>query len=281
MRPTVPQPGYGELAPDPAGRPRPEPEQLAPVSLGNMLRLLDTSTGSYAEVRSARRGLLRVCAHVPAAAGGADLTGLRILLVADLLARTAELGDLQVQTVLAAEGDPAAVEQAADALNIHPPVAQAGLSGPAASLGGPIDVHLASHDVVGQGGLAVRVGASSLPEADGTGRDPLAVRLALLSLPYDKPADLAEGTLAEASQTLGQWRRQVADWAQSPSLPMPPPVADQVRAACDDLDTASLLALLRDLAPDDGVPPGAKFETFAFADRILGLDLVRDVGRAG
>jgi len=44
---------------------------------------------------------------------------------------------------------------------------------------------------------------------------------------------------------------------------------------------STLLALLRDLAPDDGVPPGTKFETFAFVDRILGLDLVRDVGRAG
>jgi hypothetical protein len=246
-----------------------------------MLRLLDARTGSYAEVRPARRGLLRVCAQLPAAAGGSDLTGLRVLLVADLLARTAELGDLQVQTVLAAEGDPAAVEEAADALNIHPPVAHAGLSGAAAALGGPIDVYLASHDVVDQGGLAVCVGAASRHEADGTGRDPLAVRLALLSLPYDKPADLTEGTLAAASQTLGQWRRRVADWAQSPSRPMPPPVADQVRAAWDDVDTASLLALLRDLAPDDGVPPGTKFETFAFVDRILGLDLVRDVGRAG
>jgi hypothetical protein len=41
----------------------------------------------------------------------------------------------------------------------------------------------------------------------------------------------------------------------------------------------SALALLRGLAPDASVPAGAKFETFVYADRILGLDLAREVGR--
>jgi hypothetical protein len=40
---------------------------------------MDARTGSYAEVRSARRGLLRVCAQVPEAVGEADLAGLREL----------------------------------------------------------------------------------------------------------------------------------------------------------------------------------------------------------
>jgi hypothetical protein len=30
---------------------------------------------------------------------------------------------------------------------------------------------------------------------------------------------------------------------------------------------------------DPAVPPGARFETFAYLDRILGLDLARRVGR--
>ena len=217
--------------------------------------------------------------------GKADLTGLRVLLVADLLARTAELRNLQVQTVLAAEGNPtaegnpAAVEQAADALNIHPPVARASARDAAASLGGPIDVHLASHDVASDRGLAVHVGTASLQEAEGI--DPLAIRLALLSIPYHQPADLTETALAEADQAVSRWRRRVAEWAQSPSRPMPAHLADRLRAVGDDLDTASMLALLRDLAPDDDVPPGARFETFLAADRILGLDLPRDIGRAG
>jgi len=62
---------------------------------------------------------------------------------------------------------------------------------------------------------------------------------------------------------------------------MPSPVADRLRAAFDDLDTVTALALLQDLEPDDDVPTGARFETFVYADRILGLDLPRDIGRSG
>jgi hypothetical protein len=249
-----------------------------------VLRLLDSRTGSYAEVRSARRGLLRVCAYVQEQAGGSDLAGLRVLLVADLLARTAELRDSQVLTALAGH-DSAALERAADALNIHPPAARAGRDEAQASLGGPIDVHLAGEDsgVDGdQSGLVVRVGPVGPPEAGQTGADqpdPLAIRLAMLSFPHHQPADLSEDVLAQARQTLARWRANVAEWAQSPSKPMPAPVADRLRAAFDDLDTATALALLQDLEPDDDLPPGARFETFLYADRILGLDLPRDIGR--
>jgi len=37
--------------------------------------------------------------------------------------------------------------------------------------------------------------------------------------------------------------------------------------------------LLRGLAVEESVPAGAKFETFVFADRILGLDLARGIGQ--
>jgi hypothetical protein len=43
----------------------------------------------------------------------------------------------------------------------------------------------------------------------------------------------------------------------------------------------SALALLRSLASDEDVPAGARFETFVYADRVLGLDLPRDIGRVG
>jgi hypothetical protein len=33
------------------------------------------------------------------------------------------------------------------------------------------------------------------------------------------------------------------------------------------------------LAADETVPPGLRFETFVYADRVLGLDLPRDIGR--
>lgn len=235
-----------------------------------------------------------MCAHVPEAAGRSDLAGLRVLLVADLLARTAELRDWQVLTALACQdSDPAqlaVLERAADALNIHPPAVRAGPDEARASLGGPIDVDLVG-DAVGidgdQSGLVVRVGpvrpreAGPLGESAADQPDPLAIRLAMLSFPYHQSADLTEGVLAQARQTLAHWRRRVAEWARLPSRPIPEPVADRLRIALDDLDTAAALALLQSLEPDDDVPTGARFETFVYADRILGLDLPREIGRAG
>jgi hypothetical protein len=263
-----------------------------------VLRLLDARTGALAEVALARPGVLRICAHVPRAAAGSGLAALRVLLVADLLARAAELGGLQVLTALAA-GDPAAgraavLEREAGALGIHPPAARTTPGDAASSLGGPIDVHLVSAGASpdhGLDGLSVGVGGASLDGTDGHadaadgglpaghGDDPLAVRLALMSFPSSQPADLTGDGLARAGETLASWRQQVARWAESPSRPVPTAVAEAAQAAFSDLDTVSTLGLLRGLAQDASLPPGARFETFVYADRILGLDLARDVGR--
>lgn len=261
-----------------------------------MLRLLDASNGSYTEVRPIRRGLLRVCAHAPGTAGSADITGLRVLLTADLLARAAELGDLQVLTALSFADQPpgqeTAFERAADALGIHPPAARTSCQDAQASLAGPIDVHVAGYGAsvdTRQGGLLTPVGAARLHADEGItedtlagpGRDPLAVRLALESYPYHQTADLTQSVLADADETIRHWRHLVAEWAQSPSRPMPAPIAGTVQVAFGDLDTVSLLALLRGLVPDASVPTGTKFETFVHADRVLGLDLPRSIGRTG
>lgn len=258
--------------------------RVSRASLGPVLRLLDARTGSYAEVKPTRSGLLRVCAHVPGTASETDITWLRVLLVADLLARAAELHDRQALTVLAFTDEAsaqAAADRAADALGIHPPAARVSLREAHASPGGPVDVHVDSSDG-SQGGLVARVGAAQLYGPDvpaGPGDYPLAVRLALISLPYHQPADLTEDVLAAAQETIGDWRRQVAQWAESPSRPMPARIAQTLWSAFGDLDTTSALALLRELAPDTDVPAGAKFETFVYADRVLGLDLPSDIGR--
>jgi hypothetical protein len=266
------------------------------VSLRSVLRLLDARTGSYVEVRSARSGLLRVCAHLPEAGAGSDITGLRVLLVADLLTRTAELRKLQVLTAVTSgdwsSGQLAAVEHAADALGIHPPAARVSSGDARASLGGPIDVYLAggAADGVDRGSsLVTRVGAAYLHRAGDRGKaddllagyedEPLAVRLALMSVPYHQRAVLTEGALADARALVGCWRLRVAQWAELPSRPVPAQIAETARAAFDDLDTVSALGLLRGLADDDSVPAGARFETFLYADRILSLDLPRDIGR--
>jgi hypothetical protein len=243
-----------------------------------VLRLLDARVGSPVDVRPAHTGLLLVRAHPPGTSDASDLTALRTLLTADLLFRAAELDNLQTLTVWALPGQSpdqvAALHRAADASGIHPP---------AESLGGPADVHLVGAGAVAgdlPDGIVVPVAAARGQGAlrAGDSYDPLAVRFALMSCPYGQPADLAGDELASAGDTVGQWRRGVAKWAESPSRPMPPHLAAAARANFRDLDTVALLALLRGLEHDDGVPAGAKFETFVYADRVLGLDLSREIG---
>jgi cysteinyl-tRNA synthetase len=112
------------------------------------------------------------------------------------------------------------------------------------------------------------------------GHDPLALRLFFLTGRYRQQMNLTWETLAAADRRLARWRAKVADWAEAPSAAMSVAHVDRLRAAFDDdLDTPSALVALADLEKDDDVPAGAKFETFAWVDRLLGLDLVRDVGR--
>ncbi len=113
------------------------------------------------------------------------------------------------------------------------------------------------------------------------GHDPLALRLAFLSSRYRQQANLSWDAIAGADRTLSRWRTAVAAWAEVPSEAMSQAYADEVLEAFeDDLDTPRALQVLRRLEKDDAVPDGAKFETFAWADALLGLDLVRQVGQA-
>jgi len=119
-----------------------------------------------------------------------------------------------------------------------------------------------------------------LADLAGRGLDPLALRLAFLEQRYRQQMNLTWATLAGADRTLRRWREQVATWACEPSAPMSRRHADAVVTAFDsDLDTPAAMRELRALEKDTGVAPGAKFETFAHLDRLLGLDVVRDVGK--
>jgi cysteinyl-tRNA synthetase len=112
------------------------------------------------------------------------------------------------------------------------------------------------------------------------GLDPLALRLAFLEHRYRQQMNLTRDTLEAAGKTLRRWRERVAGWARSPSAVMPARYADAAVAAFeDDLDTPAALRELRGLERDPDVPPGAKFETFAYLDQLFGLDLARDVGK--
>jgi hypothetical protein len=259
--------------------------------------LLDARSGHYAEARPGQAGLLRVGAYLRQGTGQPDWTGVRVLLIADLLARAAELRGLQVLTAVVFPGDPPAeqgfAEHAAGLLGVHPPAARASSARAAVVMGGPVDVHIAGPGRVddGSGALVTQAGATHICSAvSGEGdpvtagaapvdEDPLTIRLALMSRPQDHAVELADGVLARARDTSEQWRNQVADWAESPSRPMPQHVRTEFDAAFSDLDMLRALALLGKLARDADVPDGARFETFVFADRVLGLELARHVGR--
>ncbi|WP_333775837.1 hypothetical protein [Streptomyces sp. IBSBF 3136] len=109
--------------------------------------------------------------------------------------------------------------------------------------------------------------------------DPAALRLSLLSVPRGTPVRLDPAGLAEAARTLAGWRRAVAGWSRQPSRPVPEEVRMRLRAAWeDDLDLPGVLTVLRDVADAPGLPDGARFETYVYADRLLALDLARDLG---
>jgi hypothetical protein len=209
----------------------------------------------------------------------------------------AEWGHLQALTVLVTADESAErmseLESAADALGIHPPAGRARSGNAPALLGGPADVHVVSSGndkIDDQGGFVIRVGDAQMRRSGARSQgtvnplpasehDPLTVRFAMLSFQVHQAAELTDDVLADASETVRDWRRWVARWAESPSKPVPPHLSEAVRAAFRDLDTPSAIALLHGLVHDDSVPSGARFETFVYTDRILGLELPRDIGK--
>nr|WP_306970901.1 hypothetical protein [Streptomyces afghaniensis] len=111
------------------------------------------------------------------------------------------------------------------------------------------------------------------------GVDPAVLRLALFSRHHNAPLRLEADVLQEAEATLARWRGAVARWARRPSRPVPDDVRGRLRAAWDDdLDVPRVLDVLRGVENEPDLPDGARFETYAYADRLLGLELTRDLG---
>ena len=259
-----------------------------------MLRFRDDRTGSLVDLALSPAVPLRV--YVDGASFGAEfgLRAVRVLLVADVLVRIAELSGLQVVTVLAAPGrPPEGLGQTVGALGLHPLAVAGGAAEADALLGGRAHVRVAA-SAAGRasGGDGVLIGVGPIEDltpdgraaqrcaSGGTAGDPLALRLALLWCPYRQTVKLTQAALAEAEGTVSRWRSAVAKWAAEPSRPIPAGTAHRISVAFDnDLDTAAALDLLLNVESDHEAPAGAKFETFAFADRVLGLELVREIGR--
>ncbi len=224
-----------------------------------MLQLPGAGNAQATPVRPARPGELRIWVASP--------EQLRACLLADLVARVAERHHLRASVCQPA---PAGW----DTLNIYP--AEVSASPP-----DPLDVAVApAGEPAGAPAHRIQPGEVRPPVPDLTGADPLALRLALLQHPYRTGLTLGRDGLAAADTLLGRWRGWLQRWALSPSRPMCAEyVADFLAALDADLDTPSALRSLAGLAGDQEMPDGAKFESFAYLDRFLGLDLARDVGR--
>jgi hypothetical protein len=252
-----------------------------------VLSLFDPGTGRAEPLVPGHRGELRILSR----GGAPGLAGLCDLLLPDLIRRTAEWHRLRVASAWAKtgawakNGGGAAFRQAASALNLRPPDTD--------DLGSAADVCTGEDGGPPADGRWTRSGPVTFPAdlggtgpdplagLDGRGLDPLALRLVLLGRRYRDPLTVTWPALAAAGAELASWRGLVADWANLPSGPLSATHRRRIAAAFDDdLDTPAALTVLRDLAADAAVPPGARFETFADADRLFGLDLVRDVGRA-
>ncbi|HET9186822.1 MAG TPA: hypothetical protein VFN80_02625 [Acidothermaceae bacterium] len=103
--------------------------------------------------------------------------------------------------------------------------------------------------------------------------DPLALRLALLELAAEH-TDVS----GDADETLRRWRSAVAKWARSPGAPPSRPHLESAVAAFSELDTPRGVDMLRIVEADNQLAAGSKFETFAYLDRVVGIDLARDLG---
>ncbi|MFE1925665.1 hypothetical protein ACFW91_24215 [Streptomyces asoensis] len=249
-----------------------------------MLRIIDARTGEPVVAAPVRRGLTRVEAH----ASGYGAGSLRILLVADLLVRALELGGTPVWALLSGEREQAELRAGATALGTHP-FEDGRDPGAGAGVGEAQILHVVGEQGAAPDGVRVAVapaqgtvpgGRGVGPAAERAATDHAVLRFALLSRPRTEPVRLDEDALGEARDTLARWRRAVADWARHPSRPVPDEVRARLRSAWeDDLDLPGVLRILRgveDAGPE--LPEGARFETYAYADRLLGLDLLRGVG---
>ncbi|MDI3100108.1 hypothetical protein ACIO5Z_15810 [Streptomyces rochei] len=233
-----------------------------------MLRIVDARTGRTVPAAPVRRGPTRVLAQPP----GPDTTGLRVLLVADLLVRALELDGTPAWALRSGADGGHRLREEAEALGIRP-FEDVGSAGPSAGQ----TVHVVGKDTTVPEGTVVAV-APATPSAPDLSY-PDALRLALLAQSHHARVRLDATALGEARDTLARWRRAVAAWARRPSRPVPGEVRDRLRAAWeDDVDAPGVLRVLRAVETDPDLPDGARFEIFAHADRFLGLHLARDVG---
>ena len=245
-----------------------------------MLTVRDASSGAKTPIAVAGGDMIGVGFVLPLMAG--PFTCARVLVVGDLLRRVIE--DIHSAPVLAAvitNNHSAAERVCRSGLMVRPVVGMFATEAEA-GLGKPLDLVITvarTNDAPAPRppaiGLAPVRNAVPYP-----GAAPDTVRFALAHVNHTHQVNMTGSLLESSRAVLDRWRDRVVEWSSHPSRPIPATWRTAVIAALDDdLDVAHVLAMMRELEDADNVEPGAKFEAFIYADRVLAVDLMRDLGR--
>jgi len=106
------------------------------------------------------------------------------------------------------------------------------------------------------------------------GLDPLSLRFVLLENRYRSQMDLTWASLEAAHTTLRRLRESMALWGSSNEELMDPEI---YMALAQDLDTPRAMQRIRAIEKDKETSPENKRAIFIYADRVLGLDLAREI----
>ncbi len=245
-----------------------------------MLTIRTSHTGSAAPIVAFAGAIVRVGYELPA--GTTEFTAARVLVVGDLIRRVLE--DAHGAQVLAAViSDDPAVRPPGDRLMIRPAAGPFdSASSAAADLGRRLDLLITpTLDAAARPyAKPTTIRVAAVHNADpGSPVDPATLRFALATAAYGTELELTAPLLGHAQTTLDRWRGHLDRWSRHPSRPIPPTWRARVLDALDDdLDIAAVSTMLAELEASDGVEAGAKFEAFAYLDRVLAVDLTRDLG---
>jgi hypothetical protein len=237
-------------------------------------------------------------ARMPITLAAGDMFGVGLVLLADAgpftCARVLVVGDLvrrvledvhSVQELAAVITDDRVAVDAAwrPGLMVRPPIGVfTTRAGAEVDLGKPLDLVVTA--AVSQDEPALRPPAVEVAPVRAAvpypGADPATVRFAFARVPYARQLKVTSSLLVRCQVTLDRWREHVDEWSRHPGRPIPPAWRTAVIADLDDdLDVPAAVAKMAELEDAEGIELGAKFEAFAYLDRVVAVDLMRGVGR--
>lgn len=245
-----------------------------------MLTAQDPFSGAKTKIAVASGDILRVAFVIPSDAG--PFTCGRVLVVGDLLRRVVEdIYCAQVLAVIVSSDGWVTEQDWQSALLVRPVVGAFTTAHDAQrALGDSLDLLVTvangqDNRARGSPTLAVAPAYAAVPYP---AAEPTTTRFALTNVNHRYRLDLTSDGLERSHTVLGRWRDRVAHSSQHPGRPIPPAWRNAVVAAFnDDLNVARVASMMNELEDAECGEPGAKFEAFSYVDRMLAVDLRRDL----